>query len=39
MQIFPRKLNLLPLVLAGAVFVAGGAVTFVVWYYFSPKNL
>jgi len=39
MQIFPRKLNLLPLVLATAVFIAGGGVTFVVWYYFSPKNL
>ncbi|NOY90259.1 MAG: cytochrome c3 family protein [Deltaproteobacteria bacterium] len=39
MQIFPRKLNLLPLVLGAAVFIAGGAVTFVVWYYFSPKNL
>jgi hypothetical protein len=39
MQIFPRTLNLLPLVLAIVTFVAGGAVTGIVWYYFSPKNL
>jgi hypothetical protein len=39
MQIFPRQLNLLPLVLALGAFVAGGAITFVFWYYFSPKNL
>lgn len=37
MQIFPRSLNLLPIVVAIVGAVAGGAVTFVVWYYFSPK--
>ncbi len=39
MQIFPRELNLLPLVLGAVVFVAGGVATFGIWYYFSPKNL
>ena len=39
MNIFPRQLNLLPLALAGAAFVGGGVLTFVVWYYLSPKNL
>jgi len=39
MNIFPRQLNLLPIVLGGVAFVAGGGLTFVVWYYFSPKNL
>ncbi|HJK94672.1 MAG TPA: cytochrome c3 family protein [Polyangiaceae bacterium LLY-WYZ-15_(1-7)] len=39
MQIFPRQLNLLPLVLGAAAFVGGGVLTFVVWYYFSPKHL
>lgn len=38
MQIFPRSLNLLPLVAAVALAVAGGVVTFVVAYYFSPWN-
>lgn len=38
MQIFPRTLNLLPLVLAVASAVGGGAATGVVWYYFSPRN-
>ena len=39
MQLFPRSLNKLPLVLAvgPAAFLCG--VVFVVWYYFSPKNL
>jgi len=39
MQIFPRKLNLLPLVLGAGAFVAGGALTFLVGYYFSPHHL
>lgn len=39
MQIFPRKLNLLPLVLGGGATIAGGVLTLVVWYYFSPANL
>lgn len=38
MQIFPRTLNLLPLVLAVASATGGGAATGVVWYYFSPTN-
>ena len=39
MQIFPRSLNLLPLVVALAVVAGGAAVTFVFWYWFSPNNL
>lgn len=39
MQIFPRSLNLLPLVAALAVFGGGAAVTFGIWYFLSPKNL
>lgn len=39
MQIFPKSLNLLPLVAALGVAVAGGIATFVVVYYFSPQNL
>lgn len=39
MQIFPKTLNVLPLVLAVVSVVAGGALTFVFWYYFSPANL
>ncbi|QQR88767.1 MAG: cytochrome c3 family protein [Myxococcales bacterium] len=39
MQIFPRKLNLLP-VIAGIVTVGAlVGITLGVWYYFSPKNL
>ena len=38
MQIFPRTLNLLPLVLAVASLTGGGAATGAVWYYFSPRN-
>lgn len=38
MQIFPKTLNILPLALAFVTFVAGGAVTGIVWFYFSPKN-
>lgn len=39
MQIFPKSLNLLPLVAALAVAVGGGVVTFVFVYYFSPRYL
>ena len=39
MQIFPKTLNILPVVLALVTFVAGGAVTGIVWYYLSPANL
>ena len=39
MQIFPKSLNVLPLVLAGVTFVAGGAATFGLWIFASPKNL
>ena len=38
MQIFPRSLNLLPLVTAIAVLAGGAAVTYGIWYYWSPKN-
>lgn len=38
MQIFPRSLNLLPLVAAVALAVGGGVVTFIVAYYFSYWN-
>ncbi|MCA9582957.1 MAG: cytochrome c3 family protein [Myxococcales bacterium] len=39
MQIFPKKLNLLPLVAAVIGAGAGIPVVFGAWYYFSPKNL
>ena len=39
MQLFPRSLNYLPLALAVGAAGAGGGVTFLIWYYFSPKNL
>lgn len=39
MQIFPRSLNLLPLVAAVALAVGGGVVTFIVAYYFSFWNV
>src|SRR5262249_37311980 len=39
MQIFPRSLNKLPLVAAVATVGALVGVTFIFWYYFSPKNL
>ncbi len=38
MQIFPRTLNLLPLVLAVVLAAGGGVATFVVAYYFTPWN-
>src|SRR5215213_8286521 len=39
MQIFPRQLNLLPVVLAVAVVAGGAAVTLALYYYASPRNL
>lgn len=39
MQLFPRSLNYLPLALAVGAAGAGATVTWVFWYYFSPKNL
>lgn len=39
MQIFPKSLNLLPIVAALGLAVGGGVATFVVVYYFSPRNL
>ena len=39
MQIFPRSLNRLAAIVAIATVLAGGLVTGIVWYYFSPKNL
>lgn len=39
MQLFPRSLNKLPLIAAIGVHVALISVVFLVWYYFSPKNL
>ena len=39
MQIFPRKINLLPTVVATAAILGGFGVVFIFWYYFSPKNL
>ena len=38
MQIFPRSLNRLPAIVAVVVALAGGLVTSLVWYYFSPSN-
>lgn len=39
MQIFPRSLNLLPLVAAVALAIGGGVATFIVAYYFSYWNV
>jgi hypothetical protein len=39
MQIFPRSLNLLPMVVAVGVVGGGTAVTAAVWYYGSPRHL
>ena len=39
MQIFPRHLNLLPLVIAGAATVGGPVLTGAIWYYAAPDNL
>ena len=38
MQIFPRSLNRLPAIVAIGVALAGGFLTSVVWYYFTPKH-
>ena len=38
MQIFPRTLNRLPVVVAVGAAVMGGVLTLGVWYYFSPAN-
>ena len=38
MQIFPRSLNRLPAIVAIGIALAGGLVTSLVWYYFSPLN-
>ena len=38
MQLFPRSLNFLPLVGAVVAVLAGGGLTFAVWYYASPWN-
>ena len=38
MQIFPRSLNRLPAIVAIGVALAGGLLTAVVWYYFTPKH-
>lgn len=38
MQIFPRSLNRLPAIVAIGVALAGGLVTGVIWYFFSPRN-
>jgi hypothetical protein len=38
MQIFPRSLNRLPAIVAVVVALAGGLVTALVWYYFSPLH-
>lgn len=39
MQIFPRQLNHLPIVLAVVALGAGAGITFLFWYYGSPQNL
>jgi hypothetical protein len=39
MQIFPRSLNLLPLVLGGAATFGGAGLIGAIWYYFSPSHL
>jgi len=38
MQIFPRSLNRLPAIVAIGIALAGGLVTALVWYYFTPKH-
>lgn len=39
MQIFPSRMNLLPLLVGASALLGGLTVVFVFWYYFSPKNL
>jgi len=38
MQIFPRSLNRLSAIVAIGIALAGGLVTALVWYYFTPKH-
>jgi hypothetical protein len=38
MQLFPRSLNYLPLLVALAAMLGGAGLTFAVWYYGSPWN-
>ena len=38
MQLFPRSLNYLPLLIALAAMLGGAGLTFAVWYYGSPWN-
>jgi hypothetical protein len=38
MQIFPRSLNKLPVIAAVVTIAAVTGLTFLIWYYFSPKN-
>ena len=38
MQLFPRSLNYLPLVVALAAMLGGAGLTFGIWYYGSPWN-
>lgn len=38
MQLFPRSLNYLPLLIALAAMLGGAGVTFAIWYYNSPWN-
>lgn len=38
MQIFPRSLNYLPLIIALVAMLGGAGLTFAIWYYGSPWN-
>ena len=38
MQLFPRSLNYLPLLIALAAMLGGAGLTFAIWYYGSPWN-
>lgn len=38
MQLFPRSLNYLPLLIALAAMLGGAGLTFAIWYYNSPWN-
>lgn len=38
MQLFPRSLNKLPMMVAGVLGIVGAAVTGGAWYYLTPKN-
>ena len=39
MQLFPRALNLIPLIAEGGLGVGGAVATGAIWYYASPANL